>query len=167
MNGKQSRHWPDSDWRSSLIKVYTVCPDLSVGKLRNLPKLKFIKTNIPQMLCFDFQFDTACCYTVYISLVSRGNTLSLIKRKAVFGCFFDQVRLKPACSGTEISQRLEISYTDTRCIILSRQWTTKALIRLCGCTGWSASLLFAYAKSMFSHGKAQFSTTTICDTCGT
>ena len=30
------------------------------------------------------------------------------------------------------------------CIILSRQWTTKVLIRLCGCAGWSAPLLFAY-----------------------
>ena len=29
-------------------------------------------------------------------------------------------------------------------IMLSKQRTTKALIRLCGCAGWSASLLFAY-----------------------
>ena len=37
------------------------------------------------------------------------------------------------------------------CIILSRQWTTKTLIRLCGCTGWSAPLLFAYGiKQVFS-----------------
>ena len=30
-------------------------------------------------------------------------------------------------------------------IILSRQWTTKTLIRLHECAGWSASLLFAYS----------------------
>ena len=30
-------------------------------------------------------------------------------------------------------------------ITLSRQWTTKALIRLCGCAGWPAPLLFAYS----------------------
>ena len=39
-------------------------------------------------------------------------------------------------------------------IILSRQQTTKALIRLCGCTGCSAALLFAYGKSRFSHDVA-------------
>ena len=36
-------------------------------------------------------------------------------------------------------------------IILSRQWTTKALIRLRGCAGWSAPLLFAYCINRFSH----------------
>ena len=35
----------------------------------------------------------------------------------------------------EASQRLEISYTETRGIILSRQRITKALIRLRGCAG--------------------------------
>ena len=56
----------------------------------------------------------------------------------------DQVRLKLACSPTEPSMRLEILVTETRDITLSRQWTTKALIRLCRCTSWSAPLLFAY-----------------------
>ena len=51
-------------------------------------------------------------------------------RKPVFGVC-DQVRLKPACSATETSHRLEISDIETRDIILSRQWTTKVLIRLC------------------------------------
>ena len=64
--------------------------------------------------------------------------MSFITRKPVFG-ISDQVRLKLACSVTEASQRLEISYTETRDIILSRQQTTK---------------LLAYAKSMYSHGKA-------------
>ena len=40
--------------------------------------------------------------------------------------------------------RLEILITETRDITLSRQRTTKALIRLRGCAGWSAALLFAY-----------------------
>ena len=44
----------------------------------------------------------------------------------------DQVRLKPACSPTEASMRLEILVTETRDITLSRQRTTKA------------PLLFAY-----------------------
>ena len=42
-----------------------------------------------------------------------------------------------------------------RGIILSRQRTTKMLIRLCECAGWSASLLFAYGKNRFCHDAAQ------------
>ena len=56
----------------------------------------------------------------------------------------DQVRLKPAYSATGASMRLEILVTETRDTTLSSQRTTKALIRLRGCAGWSAPLLFAY-----------------------
>ena len=35
--------------------------------------------------------------------------------------------------------------------MLSRQWTTKVLIKLCGCAGWSVPLLFAYdIRQVFS-----------------
>ena len=51
--------------------------------------------------------------------------MSLVTRKPVFGVS-DQVRLKPACSATEASYRLEISDIETRGIILSRQRTTSA-----------------------------------------
>ena len=71
-------------------------------------------------------------------------------RKPVFGVS-DQVRLKLACSATETSYRLEILDIETRDIILSRQRTTKVLIRLLGCTGWSASLLFVYGINRCSH----------------
>ena len=70
--------------------------------------------------------------------------------KPVFGVF-DLVTHKPACAVTEASYKLEISDIETRDIILSRQRTTKALIRLRGCAGWSAPLLFAYGKNRFSH----------------
>ena len=56
----------------------------------------------------------------------------------------DQLRFKPACAATETSQNLEILDLETRDIILSKEQTTKALIRLRGCAGWSAPLLFAY-----------------------
>ena len=56
----------------------------------------------------------------------------------------DQVRLKLARSATEANMRLEILVTETRDITLSRQRTTKALIRLCKCAGWSVNLLYAY-----------------------
>ena len=51
---------------------------------------------------------------------------------------------------------LEISSIETRGSKLSRQRTTKALIRLCGCAGWSVPLFFAYGKNRFSHDGAQF-----------
>ena len=46
---------------------------------------------------------------------------------------------------------LEILAIESRDIILSKQRTTKALIRLHGCAGWSAPLLFAYGiRHIFS-----------------
>ena len=63
--------------------------------------------------------------------------LSLVPRKPVFGVC-DQVKLIPACSATETSQRFEIWDIEARGIILPKQRTTKVLIRLRGCTGWSA-----------------------------
>ena len=55
------------------------------------------------------------------------------------------------------SQGLEILDIASRCIILSRWRTTKTVIRLHGCAGWSAPLLFAYGKNRFSHDVAHFS----------
>ena len=69
--------------------------------------------------------------------------------KRVFGVC-DQVRLKPVCSTTEASWSLEISDLASLGITLSRQRTTKVLIRLRGCTGWSRPLLFAYGRIVFS-----------------
>ena len=69
--------------------------------------------------------------------------------KHVFGVC-DQVRLKPVCSTTEASWSLEISDLASLGITLSRQRTTKVLIRLRGCAGWSAPLLFAYGRMVFS-----------------
>ena len=62
----------------------------------------------------------------------------------------DQVRLKPVSSASETNWNLEISDIETKDIILSRQRTTKALIRLL-----SVPLLFAYGKNRFSHDLAQ------------
>ena len=56
----------------------------------------------------------------------------------------EQARHKPACAATEASWSLEISAIESRDIILSKQRTTKALIRLHGCAGWTAPFLFAY-----------------------
>ena len=74
--------------------------------------------------------------------------MSHVTRKPIFGVC-DQGRLKSACAATKARQRLEISDIETKGIILSRQWTTKALIRLRRCAGWSAPLLFAYGITGF------------------
>ena len=44
---------------------------------------------------------------------------------------------------------------ETRGIMLPRQRTTKALIRLRECAGCCAPLLFAYGTNRFSHDVAQ------------
>ena len=60
-------------------------------------------------------------------------------RKRVFGSFRPgQTQL--ACSATEASMRFEIFVTETKDITLSRQRTTKVLIRLCGCADAQAEL---------------------------
>ena len=69
----------------------------------------------------------------------------------------DQVRHKPVSAATEAMRMLEISDIETRGIILSRQRTTKVLIRLRGCAGWSAPLLFAYGINRFFHDVTHFS----------
>ena len=63
--------------------------------------------------------------------------------KCVFGSFRPS-QTQPACTATEVSYSLEISAKESRDIILSKQQRTKVLIRLRGCAGWSAPLLFAY-----------------------
>ena len=75
-------------------------------------------------------------------------------RNAAFG-FCDQLILKPVCSATEATSSLEILDIARRGIILSRQRTTKALIRLRGCAGSSAPLLVAYGMNRVSHDVAQ------------
>ena len=65
-------------------------------------------------------------------------------RENVSSNIFDQVWLKPACPATEASYNLETLDIASIHIILSKQRTTKVLIRLRGCAGWSAPLLFVY-----------------------
>ena len=73
-------------------------------------------------------------------------------RKPVFGVC-DQGRLKLVCSATEARQRFGISDIGTRGTILSRQRTTKALIRLREC----AELICAFVVRIWH--KTRFSMT--------
>ena len=68
--------------------------------------------------------------------------MGLVATKTVFGVS-NKAGLKPVSSATETSWNIEISLAAILYMILSNQRTTKALIRLCECTGWSAPLLFA------------------------
>ena len=63
---------------------------------------------------------------------------------------------KTYLQGLRPVKTLEILAIASRDIILSKQQTIKALIRMRGCTGWSTHLLFAYGKSRFSHDVAHF-----------
>ena len=70
--------------------------------------------------------------------------------KPVFGVS-DIVRLKQVSSATETRWKIEISLEASLDMILSNQRITKALIRLCGCAGWSAPLLITnHQRQVFS-----------------
>ena len=101
-------------------------------KLHCLSNLQ-IRTKGPN---FKFQFQILCS-TVTYGINPLFLHMSHVMRKPVFGVY-DEVRLKLACSATEVRKRIEISAIASRGFILSRQRTTKALIRLRGCAGWSA-----------------------------
>ena len=68
--------------------------------------------------------------------------MGLDATKPFFGVT-DKSRFKPVSSATGTSQKIEISLVSSLDMILSKRRLTKALISLCGCTGWSAPLLFA------------------------
>ena len=98
-------------------------------------------------------WDTHCCFEhcclLAIALRWRGHLFPLQNRWAsswenVSSGVYDRGRPKPACSATEASWSLETLDIASIHIILFKQRTTKVLIRLHGCTGWSAPLLFAY-----------------------
>ena len=63
-------------------------------------------------------------------------------RKPVFGVS-DKARLKSVFTATVTSYKIEISLVASIDMILFEKRIIKALIRLCGYTGWSAPLLFA------------------------
>ena len=58
-------------------------------------------------------------------------------------------KTQTSCSTKEASKSHEIANIETKYIRLSRQHTTKVLIRLRRCVGWSAPLLFAYGITGF------------------
>ena len=105
-------------------------------------RLRGKKQNLEEIIFYGLEWKIWHAKNPYV-LFARGllrvvilslKKLNLVTRKPVFG-FSDQVRLKPVCSATETSYRLEILDIATGCIILSKQRTTKALISMRGCAG--------------------------------
>ena len=68
--------------------------------------------------------------------------MGLVATKPVFRVS-DKARLKHVSSATKTSQKTKISIVASLDIVLSITRTKKALIRLHGCAGWSAPVLFA------------------------
>ena len=75
-------------------------------------------------------------------------------RKPVYW-FSDQVLHNLGCTAIEDGWRLEISDLDRRGIVLSIVAKTKALISCAVTAQLICVFVFAYAKSLFSHNKAQ------------
>ena len=68
-------------------------------------------------------------------------------RKSVLGF---PTRLYP----NQLAELLEILLAASLDMILSNKQITKVLIRLCGCAGWSAPLLFAKPENRISRDEA-------------
>ena len=75
--------------------------------------------------------------------------LGLVATKPVFGVF-EKARLKPVSSVTQTILKFEIPLVASLDMILSKKRITKALIRLRGCAGWSAPVLFANHRRQVS-----------------
>ena len=72
--------------------------------------------------------------------------MGLIATKPVFGVS-DKARLNPVSLATETSYNIKISPVASIYMMLSEKRITNALIRLHGCTGWSAPKLFTNPQS--------------------
>ena len=128
--------------QTPLIWVYTVWPGLSVRKLRINTVSLLIALNhleLTQHHKFSKFYTSLNLHMQFTKTGIRATT-----RQNMSSGVSDQATHKPVCAATEASWSLEISAIESRDIILSKQRTTKALIRLRGCAGWSAPLLFAY-----------------------
>ena len=113
--------------------------------------------------------DFKLCHTKIPFLMRRLECnfiqMCFVTRKPFFR-MCDQVRLKPATQPQKLGRGLK--FWIQKLGILFRQRTTKALISLRGCAGWSVPLLFAYGKKqIFSWcGKNKTNKCTLYERCG-
>ena len=94
---------------------------------------------------------------MYHKKSTQGNRISVALSLDLNRCTYNDKTLS-ANWQLEIQCMCQSSYIVLSCKIslLSRQRTTKALIKLRECAGWSAPLLFTYDKNRFSHDVAHF-----------
>ena len=77
--------------------------------------------------------------------------LGLVVRKRVFGFPTRSCSNMPA-QIQRLAKKMNFSLVASLDMILAKKGITKALIRLCGCAGWSAPLLFAHNhRQVFSY----------------
>ena len=89
-------------------------------------------------------------YFVFVRIVESkpgNNDMGFVVRKPVFRVS-DKVSSNQCPQLQRLARKLkiEISLVASLDMILSNKQITKALIRLCGCAGWSAPLLFANSQ---------------------
>ena len=82
--------------------------------------------------------------------------LCLFARKPVFRVSV-KARFKPVSLATETILKIGFSPGASLHMKFSKKRITKALIRLRGCAGWSAPVLFATPEDRFSHDEAHLS----------
>ena len=87
----------------------------------------------------------------FITKIDTGKQNRCSTVPAGWNLDLNRLRRFPQTDRLEIQCMCQLSYIALSCKIslLSRQRTTKALIRLRGCAGWSAHLLFTYHKTGF------------------
>ena len=80
--------------------------------------------------------------------------IGLVARKPVFGVS-DKATLKPVCSATETSYKVEISPVASLDMILFKKRITKKLIRLCGSQADLRLCCLQTSEDRFSRDEAQ------------
>ena len=89
------------------------------------------------------------CLIYCTCTLAKLSLVGLEATKPVFGDS-DKTRLKPISSATKTSYKIDNSLVASLDRILSNERITTALIRLRGCAGWCATLLFAKPEDRFS-----------------
>ena len=95
-------------------------------------------------------------------MILEADLWATARQNLYLGPVSNQVMLKAAYSGSEISWNLEISLVASLAIILFGQRITRALISLLGCEGWSAPLLFTNPRNSKTFFKISFPPPPMC-----
>ena len=105
--------------------------DIPLHLLSKLLKYKFLSIKANDLK----RRDTEKKVTFAVHHMDRDAT------KPVFGVS-DKASFKPVSLATETSYKIEITPVASLHMVLSKKRITKALIRMRGCAGWSAPVLF-------------------------